>query len=165
VEGAKDVGVEFNSLSKAYNCCGWRTGMMLGNRDIIAAMNKIKSHSDRGMFYPLQVAATESLNGPTDFMQERNRAFQERRDVVLDALKAMGVAAHRPKATFYVWAEVPKGAGASRDFCFKILDAISVWMIPGSMYGAHGEGYFRIALTHPSARLAEAMERLKRFIG
>ena len=165
VEGAKDVGVEFNSLSKAYNCCGWRTGMMLGNRDIIAAMNKIKSHSDRGMFYPLQVAATESLNGPTDFMQERNRAFQERRDVVLDALKAMGVAAHRPKATFYVWAEVPKGAGASRDFCFKVLDAISVWMIPGSMYGAHGEGYFRIALTHPSARLAEAMERLKRFVG
>jgi LL-diaminopimelate aminotransferase len=138
---------------------------MLGNREIIAAMNKIKSHSDRGMFYPLQVAATESLKGPTDFMQARNRAFQERRDVVLDALKAMGIEAHRPKATFYVWAEVPKGAGPSRDFCFKVLDAISVWMIPGSMYGAHGEGYFRIALTHPSARLAEAMERLKRFVG
>jgi LL-diaminopimelate aminotransferase len=98
-------------------------------------------------------------------MQERNRAFQERRDVVLDALKAMGIAAHRPKATFYVWAEVPEGAGASRDFCFKVLDAVSVWMIPGSMYGAHGEGYFRIALTHPSSRLADAMDRLKRFVG
>jgi len=165
VDGAREVGVEFNSLSKAYNCCGWRTGMLLGNRDIIAAMNKIKSHSDRGMFYPLQVAATESLNGPTDFMQARNRAFQERRDVVLDALTAMGVAAHRSDATFYVWAEVPEGSGTSRDFCFRVLEAVSVWMIPGSMYGAHGEGYFRIALTHPSARLAEAMERLKRLIG
>jgi LL-diaminopimelate aminotransferase len=165
VEGAKDVGVEFNSLSKAYNCCGWRTGMLLGNRDIIAAMGKIKSHSDRGMFYPLQVAATESLNGPTDFMRDRNRTFQERRDSVVAALQAMGLAAERPQATFYVWAEVPKGAGTSRDFCFNVLDAISVWMIPGSMYGEHGEGYFRIALTHPAARLAEAMERLKRFIG
>jgi len=165
MDGAKEVGVEFNSLSKAYNCCGWRAGMMLGNRGIIAAMSKIKSHSDRGMFYPLQVAATDSLNGPVDFMQARNLAFQERRDVVLAALQSMGISAHRPKATFYVWAEVPGGAGASRDFCFKVLEAISVWMIPGSMYGTHGEGFFRIALTHPSARLAEAMERLSRFIG
>jgi LL-diaminopimelate aminotransferase len=98
-------------------------------------------------------------------MQARNLAFQERRDVVLAALQAMGISAHRPKATFYVWAEVPGGAGASRDFCFKVLEAISVWMIPGSMYGTNGEGFFRIALTHPSARLAEAMERLSRYIG
>jgi len=165
VEGARDVGIEFNSLSKAYNCCGWRTGMVLGNRAVIAALNKIKSHSDRGMFYPLQVAATESLNGPVDFMQDRNRAFQERRDVVVEALNRMGVAAERPRATFYVWAEVPKGAGSSRDFCFKALEAISVWMIPGSMYGTHGEGYFRIALTHPAARLQDAMDRLRRFLG
>lgn len=164
-EGAKEVGVEFNSLSKAYNCCGWRTGMVLGNREVVAALNKIKSHSDRGMFYPLQVAATESLKGPIDFMQDRNRAFQERRDGVMAALQRMGLAAERPQATFYVWAEVPKGAGTSREFCFKVLDAISVWMIPGSMYGAHGEGYFRIALTHPAARLQEAMDRLERFIG
>jgi LL-diaminopimelate aminotransferase len=164
VEGAKEVGVEFNSLSKAFHCCGWRAGMMLGNREIIAAMDKVKSHADRGMFYPLQVAATESLKGPTEFMQTRNRALQERRDVVLSALEAMGIAAYRPKATFYVWAEVPHGAGAAREFCFKVLEAVSVWMIPGPMYGAHGEGYFRIALTHPSARLAEAMERLKGFI-
>lgn len=164
VPGAKEVGVEFNSLSKAYNCCGWRTGMVLGNRDVIAALNKIKSHSDRGMFYPLQVAATESLNGSVDFMQDRNRAFQERRDVVVDALGRIGLAAERSKATFYVWAEVPKNAGSSRDFCFNVLEAIAVWMIPGSMYGACGEGYFRIALTHPAARLQEAMHRLERFI-
>jgi LL-diaminopimelate aminotransferase len=164
-DGAKEAGVEFNSLSKAYNCCGWRTGMMLGNREIIAAMGKIKSHSDRGMFYPLQVAAAVSLNGPTDFMESRNRMFQERRDAVADALDSLGLAAERPRATFYVWAGIPPGFGNSQDFCFKLLDAAAVWMIPGSMYGRHGEGYFRIALTHPKERLVEAMDRLKRFIG
>lgn len=162
--GAKDIGVEFNSLSKAYNCCGWRTGMMLGNREIIAAVAKIKSHSDRGMFHPLQIAAVRALKGPTDFMGDRNRMYQERRDVVVDALVAMGFEVERPKATFYVWAEIPKGLGSSRDFCFNVLNAISVWMIPGAMYGRHGEGFFRIALTHPAERLAEAMDRLKGFL-
>ena len=163
-DGAKEVGIEFNSLSKAYNSCGWRTGMMLGNRDIIAGMNKIKSHSDRGMFYPLQMAATAALNGPTDFMKERNRMYQERRDVVVKALTEMGLELENPKATFYVWASVPSGVANSKDWCFKILDEIAVWMIPGSMYGKYGEGYFRIALTHPAERLEEAMERLRRFL-
>lgn len=163
-EGAKEVGIEFNSLSKAYNSCGWRTGMMLGNKDIIAGMTKIKSHSDRGMFYPLQVAATAALNGPTDFMQDRNRMYQERRDVVVKGLTEMGLELENPRATFYVWASVPKGVKNSKDWCFKVLDEIAVWMIPGSMYGKYGEGYFRIALTHPTKRLEEAMERLKGFL-
>jgi len=90
-DGAKEVGIEFNSLSKAYNSCGWRTGIMLGNKDIISGMAKIKSHSDRGMFYPLQVAATAALNGPTDFMKERNRIYQERRDVVVKGLQGVGL--------------------------------------------------------------------------
>jgi LL-diaminopimelate aminotransferase len=156
-EGAKAVGIEFNSLSKAYNCCGWRTGMMLGNKEI-------KSHSDRGMFYPLQVAATEALNGPTDFMAERNRMYQERRDVVVNALLDMGFDLQIPRATFYVWADIPNGFKDSKEFCFKVLDEIAVWMIPGSMYGTCGEGFFRIALTHPADRLAEAMERLRKFL-
>jgi LL-diaminopimelate aminotransferase len=163
-EGAKDVGVEFNSLSKAYNSCGWRVGMMLGNREIIDAMNKLKSHSDRGMFYPLQVAAMAALNGPTGFMAERNAMYQERRDVIVGALQDVGIQLGSPRATFYVWACVPEGFVNSREFCFKALDEIAVWMIPGSMYGRHGEGYFRIALTHPADRLAEAMERLRRFL-
>jgi LL-diaminopimelate aminotransferase len=163
-EGAKEIGVEMNSLSKAYNSCGWRVGMILGNADIIAGMAKVKSHSDRGMFYPLQRAATEALNGPDDFMQERNRMFKERRDVVVDALQQMGIKLQKPRATFYVWAGVPAGIKDSKEWCMQVLKEIAVWMIPGSMYGKYGEGYFRIALTHPVNRLAEAMERLKGFI-
>ncbi|MBW1723543.1 MAG: aminotransferase class I/II-fold pyridoxal phosphate-dependent enzyme [Deltaproteobacteria bacterium] len=162
--GGADVGVEFNSLSKAYNCCGWRVGMVLGNKDIIAGLEKIKSHSDRGIYYPLQVAAVAALTGPDDFMAGRNRMFQERRDVVVNSLKEMGLAVELPRATFYVWAAIPEGYGTSRDFCFKVLDEIAVWMIPGSMYGRHGEGYFRIALTHPADRLSEAMDRLRGFL-
>lgn len=162
--GAKEVGVEFHSLSKSYNCCGWRTGMLVGNADVIAGMAKIKSHSDRGMYYPLQAAATAALNGPVDFMTARNSTFKERRDVVVQGLRAIGLDVDLPQATFYVWAPVPQGF-TSQDFCFKVLDASNVWMIPGSMYGPHGEGYFRIALTHPAARLAEAMRRFQEFMG
>jgi LL-diaminopimelate aminotransferase len=164
VDGAKEVGIELNSLSKAYNSCGWRTGMMLGNKDIIAGMNRIKSHSDRGIYYPIQKAATEALKGATDFMDERNKMFEERRDVVVKGLSEAGIEAENPKATFYIWAGIPEGFGNSKEFCFKILDEIAVWMIPGSMYGKYGEGYFRIALTHPADRLAEAMDRLKKYL-
>jgi len=163
-EGAKEIGVELNSLSKAYNSCGWRTGMMVGNAEIISAMAKIKSHSDRGMFYPLQKAATDALNGSDAFMAERNRMFQERRDLVVNALKKMGIDVEMPKATFYVWAAVPDKATDSKQWCMKVLDAIAVWMIPGAMYGTYGEGFFRIALTHPVERLAEAMNRLEGFL-
>jgi len=163
-DGAREIGVELNSLSKAYNSCGWRTGMMLGNADIIAGMAKIKSHSDRGMFYPLQKAATEALNGSDMFMDERNRMFQERRDVVVNALQKMGIDVDMPKATFYVWAAVPEGVSDSKAWCMQVLNEIAVWMIPGSMYGKYGEGYFRIALTHPADRLGQAMERLGNYL-
>jgi LL-diaminopimelate aminotransferase len=163
-QGAKEVGVELNSLSKAYNSCGWRTGMMLGNSEIIGGMSKIKSHSDRGMFYPIQKAATEALNGPDAFMEERNEMFQDRRNVVVNALKEMGIDVDMPKATFYVWAAVPEGVAESKEWCMKVLNEIAVWMIPGSMYGKYGEGFFRIALTHPADRLAQAMERLGNYL-
>jgi LL-diaminopimelate aminotransferase len=164
VAGAKEIGVEFNSLSKAFNACGWRVGFMVGNRDIVEGMTKIKSHSDRGMFYPLQVAATAALAGPQDFMQARNLMYRERRDAVVEGLKKCGIDAESPKGTFYIWAPLPKGVTNSKDWCFKVLDQIAVWMIPGSMYGEHGEGYFRIALTHPVERLSEAMERLEKLL-
>ena len=160
VPEAKEVGIEFNSLSKAFNACGWRTGFLVGNADIITGMTKIKSHSDRGMFYPLQVAATDALNGTTDFMEQRNLIYQERRDVVVDGLRRCGIEVNSPKSTFYIWVPLPEGVTNSKEWCFKVLDEIAVWMIPGSMYGKYGEGYFRIALTHPVDRLEEAMERL-----
>jgi LL-diaminopimelate aminotransferase len=164
VPGAKAVGVEFHSLSKSYNCCGWRTGMVVGSEDVIAGMAKIKSHSDRGMYYPMQLAATAALNGPVDFMAARNATFKERRDIVVEGLRAVGLEVNLPQATFYVWSSVPAGF-TSQDFCGKVLDAVNVWMIPGSMYGQYGEGYLRIALTQPAERLAEAMARLKGFMG
>jgi LL-diaminopimelate aminotransferase len=162
VAGAKEVGVEFHSLSKSYNCCGWRTGMLVGNKDVIAGIAKIKSHSDRGMYYPMQVAATKALNGPIEFMESRNQMFKERRDVVVRGLKEIGLEVESPLATFYVWATIPRGY-ISQDFCFKALEEVNVWMIPGSLYGKHGEGYLRIALTHPKERFAEAMKRLRRY--
>jgi LL-diaminopimelate aminotransferase len=164
VAGAKEIGVEFNSLSKAFNACGWRVGFMVGNPGIVAGMTKIKSHSDRGLFYPLQVAATAALQGSQDFMHARNWMYQERRDVVVKWLKKCGIDVESPKGTFYIWAPLPKGIKNSREWCLKVLDEIAVWMIPGSMYGKYGEGYFRIALTHPAERLAEAMERLSKYL-
>jgi LL-diaminopimelate aminotransferase len=161
VPGTKEVGVEMHSLSKSYNCCGWRTGMLVGNKDVIAGMTKIKSQLDRGMYYPLQVAATAALNGPIDFMESRNQMFKERRDVVVQGLRDIGLEVENPLATFYVWSTIPKGY-SSQDFCFKVLNEANVWMIPGSMYGKYGEGYLRVALTHSVERLREAMQRLKR---
>ena len=157
--GAREVGIEIHSLSKSYNCCGWRAGMAVGNKDLLAALARIKSHSDRGMYYPMQITAIQALNSPDDFMQERNRIFQERRDVLVEGLNRIGLKAFSPRATFYLWSAVPKGY-ASRDFCVKALEEANVWMIPGSVYGRYGEGYLRIALTHSVDRLKEAIRRL-----
>jgi LL-diaminopimelate aminotransferase len=161
--GAKEVGVELNSLSKTFNCCGWRVGMLVGNQEIIGGMKKIKSQSDRGLYYPKQVAAIAALTGPVDWMETRNSIFQERRDVVVSNFKEMGLDMMNPKATFYCWGAIPDGY-TSKDFCFTVLEESDVWMIPGSTYGKSGEGYVRIACTQPVERIVEAMERLKKFI-
>ena len=160
--GAKEVGVELHSLSKSYNCCGWRAGMVVGNQDLVAALTRIKAHSDRGMFYPMQLAAINALNSPDGFMEKRNRIFQERREVLVEGLTKIGLKVYPPQATFYLWASVPEGY-TSQDFCFKALDQANVWMIPGSLYGKYGEGYLRIAFTHSVDRLKEAIRRLQKF--
>jgi len=134
---------------------------MAGNPDIIAGMTKIKSHSDRGMFYPRQPAATAARSGSDSFMQQRNQMYQERRDAVVEGLRQSGIDVDSPKGTFYIWAPLPKGVSNSKDWCFKVLADIAVWMIRGSMHGKYGEGYFRIALTHPAERLGKAMGRLE----
>ncbi len=162
--GAREVGIEIHSLSKSYNCCGWRAGMAVGNKDLLGALAKVKNHSDRGMYYPMQLAATRALNSPDDFMEKRNQIFQERRDVLADGLNKIGLKVFPPQATFYLWANVPQGY-TSRDFCIKALEDTNVWMIPGSVYGQYGEGYLRIALTHPVERLREAIRRLQKFMG
>lgn len=162
--GAKEVGVELHSLSKTYNCCGWRSGMLVGNKDIISAMSRIKAHSDRGMFYPLQLVSIAALQSSDEFRAERNQIFQERRDIFLAGLKEIGLEAYPPQATFYLWARVPPKY-TSLEFCFQALEGAHVWMIPGSLYGQYGEGYMRIALTHSREKLKEAIWRLKNFLG
>jgi LL-diaminopimelate aminotransferase len=114
------------------------------------------------MFYPMQLAAINALNSPDDFMEKRNRIFQERREVLVEGLTKIGLKVYPPKATFYLWASVPEGY-TSQDFCFKALDQANVWMIPGSLYGKYGEGYLRIAFTHSVDRLKEAIRRLQKF--
>ena len=161
--GAREVGIEIHSLSKSYNCCGWRAGMAVGNKDLLAALARIKNHSDRGMYYPMQLAAIKALTGPDDFKEKRNRIFQERRDVLVEGLNKIGLKVFPPQATFYLWASVPPGY-TSRDFCIQALEQANVWMIPGSVYGQYGEGYLRIALTHSVDRLKEAIRRLSQFM-
>jgi LL-diaminopimelate aminotransferase len=161
--GAKDVGVELNSMSKSFNCCGWRIGMLLGNKEIIEGMGKIKSQADRGLYYPLQAAAVAAMTGPIEWMDEKNRMFKERRDVVVNAWKQMGLEMQTPRATFYCWGKIPAGF-KSKDFSFKLLEQSNVWMIPGSTYGSAGEGYVRISNAVPAERLEEAMDRMKKFI-
>ena len=162
IPGAKEVGVELHSLSKTYNCCGWRSGMLVGNKDIISALGKVKAHSDRGMFYPMQLVSIAALQSSDEFMARRNQIFQERRDIFLTGLKEIGLEAYPPQATFYLWARVPPKY-TSLDFCFQALEEAYVWMIPGSLYGQRGEGYMRIALTHSAEKLKEALVRLKKF--
>jgi LL-diaminopimelate aminotransferase len=161
--GAKEVGVELNSMSKSFNACGWRVGMLLGNKEIVSGMVKIKSQSDRGLYYPLQVATIAALTGPLDWIEERNQTFAARRKVVVEAWKDMGLDMLIPKATFYCWGRIPDGF-TSKEFCHKLLDEENVWMIPGSTYGQEGEGYVRISNVQPIERIAEAMQRIEKFI-
>jgi LL-diaminopimelate aminotransferase len=161
--GAKEVGVEINTMSKSFNSCGWRVGMLLGNKEIIAGMVKIKSQADRGLYYPLQVATIAALTGPVDWMEEKNKMLAERRDVVVKAWRKMGLDMMNPRATFYCWGGIPKGY-KSEEFSLKLLEKENVWMIPGSTYGKGGEGYVRISNALPAERIAEAMERIEKFI-
>lgn len=162
--GAKEVGIEIGSMSKSFNSCGWRVGMLLGNKDIVSGVKKVKSQVDRGIFYPLQVATVAALTGPVDWMKERNEIFAKRRDVVVKAWRKMGLQMMNPMATFYCWGQLPEGYN-SREFCLQLLEQQNVWMIPGSSYGKNGEGYVRISNAQSVERIVEAMERIEKFIG
>ena len=163
-EGAKEVGIEFNSLSKPYNMTGWRIGWAAGRPDVIEALGRIKSNLDSGAFQAIQYAAIEGLIGPQDSVKEMQAIYKERRDTVVNGLNAMGWNMEAPKATFYVWAPVPKGFNSS-EFAELVLEKAGVIITPGIGYGENGEGYFRIALTVENKRIGEALERMKDAIG
>jgi LL-diaminopimelate aminotransferase len=156
--GAKEVGVEVFSLSKGWNMTGWRTAALIGNADAVNAYWHLKTNIDSGMFEAVQLAAAAALDaGPPEEMQ---MIYRHRRDLVCDALAEIGVEVTRPKGTIYVWAPVPQGF-TSASYCELVLEESGVVVSPGSAYGPNGEGFFRISLTVPDARLAEAMERLR----
>jgi LL-diaminopimelate aminotransferase len=163
VPGAKEVAVEFNSLSKTYNMAGWRVGMVVGNRKAVNALTIVKTNIDSGIFRPIQDAATVALNGDQSWIAERNRIYQRRRDVILGWLPRVGMTAQVPKGALYVWAKVPLGVDCE-GFAVDMLEKAGVWMTPGTAFGPHGNGYLRLSLCVPEERLREAGERLSTII-
>ncbi len=161
VPDATQVAVEFNSLSKAYNMAGWRVGMALGNPTAIGALGTLKSQMDTSQFTPIWAAGTAALTGDQSWLEERNAVYEERRDLVLDALATIGMQAPVPKAALYVWAPLPKGEASSAAFCERLLAETGVSVTPGVAFGSEGEGYVRISLGTNTDRMAEAMARLK----
>jgi LL-diaminopimelate aminotransferase len=160
VPGAKEVTIEFHSLSKTYNMTGWRIGMAAGNAEAVQALATIKSNVDSGAFKAIQFAAIEALTGPQKCVEENNRIFEERASALIDGLNSLGWKMEKPKATFYVWVPAPKGFTA-KSFTEKLLDQCGILVVPGSGYGQSGEGYVRFAITIPKERISLAIERMK----
>ena len=159
MEGAKEVGIEFHSLSKCFNMTGWRFGSAVGNADMIQALFKIKSNLDSGIPQAIQEMAIEALTGPQKYIDENNAIYQVRRDKVIDALTRLGLRVVPPKASLYLWARVPEGY-TSASFAAQLLDDTAIVVTPGSSYGDHGEGYIRLSLTTPDEMIDKGVERL-----
>jgi len=157
--GAMDVGIEFHSLSKTYNMTGWRIGWAAGNSKIISALGRIKSNIDSGIFEAIQVAGIEALEGDQQCLADMRAIYTERRDMLVGGLQKLGIRVSPPKATFYVWFEVPTGY-TSASFASLLLEKSGIVATPGNGFGAPGEGYVRMALTVSKERLAEAVDRI-----
>ena len=156
---ARDVAVEFHSLSKTYNMTGWRVGWMAGNPAVVEALGRVKTNVDSGIFQAVQHASIAALDIEQDWIDARNAHLQDRRDRVVSALRNVGVAAEISKASLYVWSPTPGGM-SSVEFATRLIDEVGVIVTPGVGFGAAGEGHFRISLTTPDDRLDEALERI-----
>lgn len=164
VDGAAEVAVEFFSLSKAFNMTGWRLGFVVGNENVVNAVKKVKDNIDNGSLRALQFSGAKALSLAHEITPKLNSIYQERRDMVVDALRKSGWNIEKPKATMYVWAPVPeKFNGSSRDFATALLDEVGVVITPGLGYGQWSEGYFRISLTYPNTVIEKAIERIQDF--
>lgn len=160
VPGAKDVAVEFHSLSKTFNMTGWRLGMAVGNAQALQALRVIKTNIDSGAFKAVQQAGAFALDQPTDFTEKMNAMYQPRRDALVDGLNSLGWELAKPKATFYIWIPVPQGE-TSESFAGKMLEDVQVVVVPGNGYGQYGEGYVRAAITTTVDRIKEAIRRMR----
>jgi LL-diaminopimelate aminotransferase len=160
LEGGKEAGLEFHSLSKTYNMTGWRIGMAVGNADMIQALFQIKANLDSGIPQAVQEMAMEALTGPQDCVADNVAAYQWRRDRVIQALTSMGLNVEVPRASLYVWAPVPEGY-ESAEFAARLLEETDIVVTPGSSYGVHGEGYIRLSLTTPDDQVEKGCQRLE----
>lgn len=163
VPGAKDVAVEFFTMSKSYNMAGWRIGFMVGNRDLVGALTRIKSYHDYGTFTPIQVGAIEALNGPQECVEEVRKEYEHRRDVMVKGLHDLGWMVEKPKASMYIWAELPefyKSMG-SVEFSKRLLEKAKVAVSPGIGFGEYGEGFVRIALIENADRIRQALRGIR----
>ena len=161
VEGAKDVGIEFHSLSKTFNMTGWRIGFAVGNKQILAGLGKVKSNLDSGIFQAVQEAGITAIQSDDQLTDGLRKLYQERRDVLVPGLKKLGLDVDMPPAAFYVWIAVPKGYNSTA-FTAHLLEKAGIVTTPGNGFGAAGEGYIRMTLTTPKERLTEVVERIKK---
>jgi len=164
VAGAKEVVIEFNSLSKTYNMAGWRVGMAVGNSVAVQALAKIKTQVDSGIAKPIQQMAAQAMNGDQAWVDERNAVYQKRRDLCLAAFEELGLEALPAKGGLYVWFRTPAGY-TSAEFHDHLLEQAHVALVPGSMYGRQGEGWMRLSFVYDSETLIEALTRVKKLLG
>ncbi|HEY9874986.1 MAG TPA: pyridoxal phosphate-dependent aminotransferase, partial [Candidatus Obscuribacterales bacterium] len=160
VQGAKDVAIEFHSLSKSYNMTGWRVGFVVGNAQAIKGLSQVKTNIDSGVFKAIQRAAIAGFQTTDEQLQQIMSVYQKRRDIIVEGLKSLGWPMEAPKATLYIWAPVPQGYSCN-DFVNLLLDKCGIIVPPGNGYGANGEGFFRIALTIADERMQEAIQRMR----
>lgn len=160
VAGAKSVGIEFHSLSKTYNMTGWRIGFAVGCAEVIEGLGQVKSNVDSGAFQAVQLAGIAALDEDQSCVEAMRRIYQERRDILVDGLQSMGLSVDRPKATFYLWIEVPDGF-TSAGFSSRLLTEAGIVSTPGNGFGAAGEGYVRMAVTVDKDRIRDAVDRMK----
>lgn len=159
-EGAKDVGVEFYSLSKSYNLTGARISFVVGNKEIISKFRLLRSQIDYGIFYPVQYAAIAALTGPDDFIEEQRREYGARNRVLCGGLRRIGWNVPDSQGTMFVWAKIPEGYESSADFCMKLMERTGVIVTPGSAFGSNGEGYVRMALVVDEEMINEILQVL-----
>ena len=162
-DGAKEIGVEFHSLSKTFNMTGWRVGFLVGNKDIVSAIGKVKSHIDSGIFTAIQRAGIAALKNYDSHLDSQKALYQKRRDILCDGLNSIGWKTDKPKATFYVWTKCLKGFDSIR-LAKHLLEKADIVVTPGAGFGPNGEGYIRMALTVEEGRLQEAVQRIKKVI-
>ena len=163
-KGAKDIGIEFISLSKSYNMAGWRCGFAAGNREIVEALARIKGYYDYGIFAPIQVAAIMALRTPEDTVMENAAVYQKRRNVLVDGLNRIGWKVPKPQASMFVWAPIPEAWKhlSSMEFAMKLLSEAEVCVSPGAGFGHNGEGYIRIALVENEDRIRQAVRQIRK---